>query len=419
MRDATALLLRSELGRRRRVYALLFGVFLAATTGLSVLLGAVDGIEDSIGRGIHDTVSADHRLTLVKPERLAEGPVFENATATGARIASAVPGSTVAPRIEFDAIFLHTDRYEDFEAGLVVGVDPTRDEAVVDVGRFLTRGRLLDGQNVWVGGKPYPQIVIGEVMLKSMNMSVYNGTLSPANVVNVTAGRLVANSSGAVRPVVREAVVVGVYESGILPLDRSVVFVHIETARELLRVNLMRDAATLLVVDAPGGADVRAAAEANGFRSASAEEFREEYLKAIFSPVRAFARLTTLVVLAISAGWVTHVVVSAIAGDRLRLAVLRALGLPPSLLVSPIAVALGIAALAGVALGLALGTLIAWLMSVAGFRAPGLGAIDFVAILSPLEALLLGLAVLSAASVAALGAGVAMRRIPVTEALRR
>lgn len=420
VRDALALLLRSEAERRRRTYALLFAVFLAATTGLSLLLGAVAGVEDAVGRGLRDTVTSDHRLAQHRPERLGEGPVFLRASAVAARIAADVPGARAVPRLEFDAVFLHTERYEDFATGLAVGVDPVRDADVARVAPLIVAGRWLDAQNVWIGGTPYPQLVVGEDMLRGMNLTVFDGELRASNLLNVTAGRF--QSEGQVsRPVVREGVVVGAFRTGFLPLDRGIVYMHQETARELLRVHLEADAANVVLVAAPpDAADALArAAQREGLDHASAREFREEYLNAVFVPLRAFARLVTLVVLALAGGWATHVVVSAVLGDRRRLAVLRALGLPTTLLVGPVALALLVAAAAGAALGLTLGALVAWALSVAGFRAPGIAALDFVALPSTIDIALLGLAVVATVVVAAAGAGLALRRIGVADALTR
>lgn len=408
MRAATAILLRSEASRRKRVYALLFCVFLATTTGLSIMLGSVDGIEDAIGQGIRDTVSGDQRIATQRPERMAEGQIFDNASATAATMMQNAREARASPRLEFNAILLHTDQYEDFESGIVVGLDPKRDVGRDAIAKYILSGHFLDAESVWINGTPYPQLVIGEDLAKSMNVTVFGDTLRPSNVVNVTAGRF---QDSATRPVVKEGVVVGIFRTGFQPLDHNVVYVHMETARELLRVHLMHDAANVLIVTGQ-------LEPTKGYESANAQEFREAYLYAVFAPVRAFARLVTVVVLTLAAGWIVHVVVDAVASDRARLAVMRALGLPSRLLVAPIALALLAAAAAGTAGGLALGAMIAFALSRMGVRAPGLGELPFVATL-PWEAMLgLGLASLLVVTLAAGAVGLAMKRIPVTEALK-
>jgi ABC-type lipoprotein release transport system permease subunit len=260
---------------------------------------------------------------------------------------------------------------------------------------------------------------VGEKLLERLNMTIYDGTtLAPASLLNVTAGRF-SGERGEIRPVVRQGIVVGAFRTGFEPVDRRLVYVHLETARELLRMQLDPDPATVLLVDGAADAALRGAAGEVGLRVSSASDFREEYLHAVLVPIRAFKDLVTVVLFAVAAGWVTHVVVDTILTDRRRLAVLRALGVPASLLVSPVAAALLAVASAGTLAGLALAWAVARALGTAGVRAPGFEHLDFVATLPPLAALGVALGALAVALVAAGGAALALRRIGVTEALRQ
>lgn len=413
--DAARLLLRSELARRTRVYALLLGVFTFATASLVLLLGATNGILDSVGVELEDTLAADWRLADGNPKELADGRFFPAASALAARIERAAPGSVVVPRLEIQGVFLHTSRFEDFDSGLILGVDPARDP---DVARFpVTEGKALNAENVWIDGKPYPQLVVGRDLLDALGMHVYNGTLTEKHVLNVTAGRF--STEGAVsRPVVREGVVVGTFEAGFSPIDRRTLVMHVDAARALLRMQLDDDPANVLLVRAPAGADVAAAARSESLNATSSREFRDDYLEAVIGPLRVFTALIVALVLALAGGWVANVAAAALLGDRRRIAVLRALGLPTRLVVGPAAALVVGAGAAGAAIGFALGWLAGRAVEAIDVAPPGSPRLSLLVHLPASVGVGIALAVLATAALAAWAAAAALRRVPVTEALR-
>lgn len=415
---AARLLVASEIKRRRRVFLLLALVFGGSTTSLLVLLGSVAGVEAAIGTEIEATLASDWRLADGRSGELAEGAFRNRTGALADRLETALPGAEAAARIEVQGLFLHTSRYEDFDAGLIVGLDPARDGDAADLPSRIVDGHTIETQNLWFDGKPYPQLVVGDQMLDALGMRVWkNGTLSPENVLQVSAGRY-TNEGANVRPVVKEGVVVGVFRTGFGPIDRYTVFLHIATARELLRVHLDDDPANVLLLRAPPGLDVAAAARAEGLNATTSDAFRGRYLAAVFDPLRTFTSLVSAVVLVLAGGWGAHTAAAAILGDAKRIAVLRALGLPTRLVLGPVAALVVAAGAAGAAAGAALAWTLARAVRPGVVDLPGLPQLRFEVALTPGLVGALLAAVLATAALAAAVAGLALRRIPVTDALR-
>lgn len=415
-RGAWSLLIASELRRRRDTYALLVGVFLLATTALGLIVGSVNGVLAGVGVEIRDTLSSDARLVRGDATNLGGGRFVDNADAQASEL-RALSGAAVAPRIEVQGVLLHEGAaYEEFDSGLLIGVDPARDALVADVPSRLVAGRWIDAESVWIGGAPYAQLVVGADMLRAHGMTVFDGSLRASDLLNVTAGRFDADS-GALRPVTKTGIVVGVFETGFNPIDRRTVYLHIGAARELLRAQFEPAAANVLLAKGGDPQALAQAARADGFETASHERFREHYLGAVLAPLRAFTALVTLVVLALAGGWVAHVVAGAVLGDRRRIAVLRALGVPARLVVGPIAVLLLACAAVGVALGLAVALATSGALGLVDLRIPGVGPSLRVA-LTAAAAATIAAGVLATALAAAGGAGAALRRVAPSEALR-
>lgn len=416
-RDAFRMLIASELRRRTRTYALLVGVFVLASGALGVILGSVAGVMDGIGGEIRETLTSDHRIVRGDPTNLGGGRLFADADAAIVRLQQA-SGATMAARVEVQGLFLHAGEYEDFDSGLLVGVDPSRDARVADVDERVVEGRWLDAENLWIDGTPYPQLVVGEDMLRALDMRVHEpgAALTGASLLNVTAGRFSADE-GALRPVVKTGVVVGAFKTGFNPIDRRTVYVHADAARELLRAQFDHEVANVLLATGGDADALASAARAEGFNVTSAAAFRDHYLSAVVTPLRAFTALVTVVVLALAGGWVAHVVAGAVLSDRRRIAVLRALGVPSRLIVGPIATTLVACAAVGTLVGLTLALTLAGIVGVVDVRVPGLDrSLDVALDAATVAAIAMG--VLATAMLAAGGAGVALRRIAPVEALR-
>lgn len=416
-RSAFALLLASEARRRSGTYAFLVVVFLLATASLGVILGSVHGVMDGVGGELRETLTSDHRLVLGDPANLGGGRLFEGADGVAARLASA-SGARIAPRLEVQGVLLHADTFEEFDSGLLVGIDPRLDARVSAAPERVTAGRWIDAPRLWSDGTPYTQLVVGEDMLRALGMTVHREgePVLASSLLNVTAGRFAAEG-GDVRPVVRTGVVVGTFATGFNPVDRRTVYLHIDATRELLRAQFDHESANLLLAAGGDAHALSRAAEDEGFSVASARDFRDHYLSAVIAPLRAFTALVTLVVLLLCAGWVAHVVAAAVLSDRRRIAVLRALGVPSRLIVGPIALLLLLCAAAGVALGLVISFALAGTLGAVDVRVPGL-ARGLRMALPLVTAGLIAAGVLLSAAASAGGAGVALRRIAPAEALR-
>lgn len=413
---AGGILFLSELRRRGGVHAFLATVFTFATAALVVMLGSVNGVYASIGVELQDTLSSDWRLADGNAGGLAEGHFVEGAGATAERIEAAVPGARVVPRIEVPGLFLHTEQYEDWDASLLIGIDPRADPDVARVADRLIAGRLVRDEEIWQNGTAYAEVVVGRAMLEALGMTVYDGdVVRPENVMRMSAGRF-SLEAGAIRPLIRWAVVVGVVDTGFGPVDRHTVYAHLGMVRSLLRMDFDDEPANVLLVRAPEDAPVAAAARAERLNATSAREFRDGYLAAVFEPVRAFTTVVSAVVLVLAGGWAAHVAAAALLADKRRVAVLRALGVPTRLLLGPATAIIVLAGAVGAAAGFVLGILVGVGIEAADVRfGSGFRLLFDV----PLGAVVLVvLAVVVTGAVAAAGAGLALRRVPVTDALR-
>lgn len=414
MPTAPRLLFASEARRRRGTMALVLTVFLLATAGLSILVGSVAGVERAVGRELRHAVGGDGRFGMDDPRILGPAPLILASDEAAGRIEARVEGARAQPRLEFEALLLRGERYEDFTSGLAVGLDV--DEAP-HVRALLTAGAFPGGESVWVDGAPRTPIVVGEPMLEALGAKVAGATPGNESLVDLTAGRF--EDDGVSRPIVRSCVIVGTYLTGFEPLDRRVVYMDLQSARELLRLQFADAPATVIVVHGGDPAALSEVARDESLAFADADAFAQDYLRAVFEPLHVFTALVVAVVLALAGGWVAQAVAAAVVADARRLSILRALGLPTRLLVGPLAALLLLLAAGGTLGGLVLARLVAAAMAALRVRAPGYDSLDVVATPGLPLSLALAAAVLLTAALAALAAGVALRRIPVADALRR
>ncbi|HEX2022771.1 MAG TPA: FtsX-like permease family protein, partial [Candidatus Thermoplasmatota archaeon] len=375
-----------------------------------------------IGGELSDNLAGDVRVSK-GAEGVADGDPIPNVTDVVAAIRAAAPGSRAAPRLEAEALFLHNASFSTgrsdaagtrLSAGILVGVDPALEAAVVPLRRYLVEGATLDD--------PLPEyrtpqgirlvpIVAGKQFLATSNVSVARGEFTWDAVFNVTAGRLENNNL-----VTIQAIVVGEYETGFRMIDRAVVYAPRGEVARLLGDHPGNPPANVLLVRTSHPEAAAAEARALGLTAILASGFRESYLGPVFDTVRvvAWAIVATLTVM--TAAWFAHTLGHHVRADRRKIATLRAIGLPQDVF-ARVYVSLGVAlGLAGGAVGLAVAWALNALVEVA--TAPLLNGRPFVPRLSAWEGA--GLLVLSVAMAGA-AALVALQRLrgePIRDALR-
>ncbi|MHB8604843.1 MAG: FtsX-like permease family protein [Thermoplasmatota archaeon] len=423
--SATGALARSEWRARRRTYVLLFVLVGGSACAYALVVAFVGGFEARVGTELSDTLGGDVRVSR-GATAIASGLLVAQPDETVAALRFSDPGARAAPRLEAEGLFLHgadytsarTDLNVTATAGILAGIDPVTDAAVVPLAPYVTEGHALgapgDDHETLPNGEPLVPIVVGRSLLETTNLTVSNGSFSWSSVVNVTTGRIEN------RQIVRiHAVVVGAYETGFRMIDRIIVYAPRGEVARLLAESPDDPPANVFVVRAPHPETVAAAANADGYRALTAREFRETYIGPVFAALRTVTWGVVVVLSVITAGWIAHALAGHVAGDRRKIATLRAIGVPTAdfaWLYLGAGAALG--AVGGVA-GAALAAVAGLSVSALSARGGPLDALGPVA-LSASAASLAAVVALSTgvATVAALVALVRIRRLEVREALR-
>jgi ABC-type lipoprotein release transport system permease subunit len=209
---------------------------------------------------------------------------------------------------------------------------------------------------------------------------------------------------------------VGVFDTGLDPLDRFTLYMPIQAARDLAGHGQNAPTANALVLRDGDVAAGKAWARDNGYDSATAKAFGKQYFGGILIVLDAVAIAASAAVLLVLALWILHDTAVVVGADRTMLAALRAVGVPLRSLVAAYMAPAAITAL----LGAAIAVLVAVVWSLAApplhLDAPGLGA-ELAWTLQPVQ--LLGPA--AAVVLASAAAGLAARhigRLDPAEALR-
>ncbi len=408
------LLLRGQWRARRR-RQLWVGASLAV--GFVALFAAsmlLDGAQHAVLQPLHDTLSGDVRITQGSGD-IAGGTRWADVRPLQDKIGM-IPGASSSPRWEASQVTARQDRLENWTGGLLIGIEPSMQAEQDPLRPYLSWGNLLPTTSTEdpATHHVYVPLLVGEAAARRLDLHPGpGGRVNFSEVLTVSSGRL----AGAGRqPVYSEAVVVGIFASGLDSLDRFAVFAPIEDVRFLVGDREGDPSANALIVHGASLTQIEALG-VPGIYAEDAHGVAGQTIGIVLLTVDVAATLALVILIGVLALLVVREVGLQVTRDAPAVAALRAIGVPMrSILGSYVglsAATVGAAALvaAAIAVGLAL------------FAPPvhvsGRGLT--LAVTWRLQWTQVAVLVASAVVVAALGAAVAARRLAkgsVAEALR-
>jgi len=412
------LLVRGHVRSRWKRYALVAASLGIGLLGFFAFLMVADGARDAIIRPLGDLITGDVRVTQDHGE-IAGGTTWKDYRSVAAEIQQGA-GVHASPRLETNYITVRGENFENWSAGLLLGVgwdDAAEQDALrpyLSWGTAVTSLDVVDPRD----GHAYTPLVLGTPAVKRLNLTLApDGKPNFDDVLTLTSGRLVVEGSVPV-PITIECVVVGVFSSGLEPLDRFTGFMPLEAARVLAGYHEGDPVANALVIhSAPAGAVRSALPHASGLKSVTDDEFAFDYMGStlVILYVAGYAGLALFFVALFV--WLVHETGVLIRSDQTVLCSLRAIGIPSRKIVwsyvSLTTVSVGVGVVAAWVASLLLGLLappLEWHLS--GLRA----SIPWR--LEPLAPFLIGLAALLAAMLASWSTARRIQRLNILEGLR-
>ncbi|MEA3190770.1 MAG: hypothetical protein QOD77_1352 [Thermoplasmata archaeon] len=407
------LLLRGQ-WRRRAGRQLWLGAALALGLLAFFLVGmALAGAEESVVEPLRATVVGDVRVTQGSVD-MAGGEAWPDARGVLERLRA--PGVVAAPRLEASHVTVREDQQDNWTAGLLLGIDarlPAEQAALADRlvwGTVLPAGSLLAPD-----GRAVVPLLLGEPAARRL------GVVGPgpdfAHPLKLSSGRFAGRDA---LPITADAVVVGVYRSGLEPLDRFTAFAPIGDVRHLVGGNAGDPSANAIVLHGAGadaGQAEAALAGLPGIQVQGARAFAQGYMGGLLAVLGIAGGLALALFTVVLGVWLLHEVATQLSRDAGVVAGLRAIGLPFRSIVAAYA-GLSVATVGAAALAAAVvAVLVSWLAPSVSVETGGLQ----VTVAWRLRAVDLAWSLLAAVALAAAATWLAARRLArvnVAEALR-
>lgn len=341
------LLARGQFRARSRRYLLLAMVFAIGLFGFFGLVSVVEGTREAITAPLAATVSGDLRVTRGTAD-LGAGKGWDDPNAVVQELRQA--GGTVSVRLESTFITVRGESFADNSAGLLVGIDPQDPDEAGRIERYMEWGERLSGREVFAPdtGRAYTPILIGKPTVGRLNLTLpEDGSPVFDDPLTLTSGHL--QSGPGSLPITLRVVVVGVFDTGLEPLDKFTAFVPIEAARLLLGHNEKDPVVNTFVIT--GGDIDRAATLAHRLdpetETRTSEAFAFDYIGGVLVLAYAAGALTLAVFLAVLLVWLVHETGVLVRADGPIVSSLRAIGVPVRTVVAAYTVLLVACVLAG------------------------------------------------------------------------
>lgn len=349
-RVALPILVRGLLRSRWPRYATLAAAFFVGLFAFFLVVSLADGTRDALVEPLAATVTGDVRVTQDSRD-LAGGTRWADHRPTTAAV-SRVPGAEASPRFESSYISVRGDEFENWSAGLLIGVEPGAAHEVRALEPYMQWGTPVTSLDVFhpETNRAYAPLVLGEPAFKRLNLTA-NPDGSPLydQPLTLTSGRTL-NEGGVPIPLTVDCVVVGVFTTGLEPLDKFTAYVPIQTAR-VLSGHLENDpTANAIVVRGADQDAVRAAlVDTPGAQTESANDFAFGYMGSMLVVIYAAGGATLAIFLAALLTWLSHETGVLVRVDQAVISSLRAVGVPDRAIHGSYALLLGAAVVAGAA----------------------------------------------------------------------
>jgi ABC-type lipoprotein release transport system permease subunit len=320
------LLVRGQFRARRRRHVLLAATVAAAFAcffAVGMLLG---GAEQAVVRPAHDLLSGDVRLTR-GDDALAGAEAWPDADPQLAAV-RAIPGAVAAPRWEASHVTARRDAIENWTGGLLIGIDASVAEEREAVGAYLVWGSPMPAGSLSEPGTGhvYVPLVVGEGAALRLGVAPGpGGGPDFTHVLRITSGRFAAGRDAP--PLDAEAVVVGVFRTGLEPMDRFTAFAPIGDVRFLVGGHPGDPSANAIVVHGASAAQVAAVAGA-GVVVQDAAAFARGYLGLTLAALEAAVVLGIALFVLLLALLLARESGGQVARDAPAVAALRAIGMP-------------------------------------------------------------------------------------------
>ncbi len=347
-RVALRVLVRGLFRSRWRRYATLAAAFFVGLLAFFLVISLADGTRDALVEPLAATLTGDVRVTQGSTD-LAAGTRWVDHRATTAAL-DRIPGADASARFESSYISVRGDAFENWSAGLLIGVEPGAPAETEALAPYMVWGTPVTSLDVFhpETNRAYAPLVLGGPAFERLNLTA-NADGSPLfnQTLTLTSGRTL-NEGGVPIPVTVDCVVVGVFATGLEPLDKFTAYVPIQTAR-VLAGHLENDpTANAIVVRGAGEEPVRAALEDTpGTQTESANAFAFGYMGSMLVIIYAAGGATLAIFLAALLTWLSHETGVLVRVDQGVISSLRAVGVPDRAIQGSYAVLLGAAVVVG------------------------------------------------------------------------
>lgn len=347
---ALPILVRGLFRSRWPRYATLAAAFFVGLLAFFLVVSLADGTRGALVEPLAATVTGDVRVTQDSSD-LAGGTRWVDHRATTASL-DRIPGGDASPRFESSYISVRGDEFENWSAGLLIGVEPGAAQEAAALEPYMLWGTPITALDVFQPdtNRAYAPLVLGQPAFERLNLTanpdgspLYNQTLT------LTSGRTL-NEGGVPIPLTMDCVVVGVFATGLEPLDKFTAYVPIQTAR-VLAGHLENDpTANAIVVRGAGEDAVRAAlGDTPGAQTESADDFAFGYMGSMLVVIYAAGGAALAIFLAALLTWLSHETGVLVRVDQAVISSLRAVGVADRAIQGSYALLLGSAVVAGAA----------------------------------------------------------------------
>jgi ABC-type lipoprotein release transport system permease subunit len=305
----------------------------AATFGTGLLafflvLSLADGARDAVVQPLGDTLVGDVRI-VNGTQDLASGNIWTDVRPLAAQI-NRLAHTHASPRYESSYITVQGNSFDNWSAGLLVGFDTSDPDENQRLAPYLVWGHVPNTLSVFhpQTGKAYPPLLLGQAAAQRLNLTAqgHDGPLFDS-VLTITSGRLVAQGSVPI-PATTEVVLVGVFATGIQPVDKFTAYLPIQTARLLAGHNENDPVANSLAVRTSDAKAVASAvAQHPGHSTQTAEAFAFGYMGGMLVILYTASGLGLALFLLVLLVWLSHELGVLIQNDRPVISSLRAIGI--------------------------------------------------------------------------------------------
>lgn len=322
------LLIRGHLRTRWKRYAIvatslgigLFGFFLVYTIA--------DGAREAIARPLQATITGDLRVTN-GTEDVAGGKTWTDYRHVASEFDN-LDGVRVSPRLESTYITIRGQEYDNWSAGLLLGVLPDDPDEAHSLDPYIVWGNPVNALDAFdpKTGRSYAPIVLGKPAVKRLNLTLNaSGAPNFDEILTLTSGRLQFEGNVPI-PITIEGVVVGIFSTGLEPLDKFTGFLPIQTVRVLAGHSENDPVANALILHGGNVQEAQATAKTLGLVAQSPDDFAFSYMGAMLVILYAAGILGLALFFTVVLVWLVHETGLLIRQDQSVLCSLRAIGIP-------------------------------------------------------------------------------------------